>query len=81
MCCHQVMDGVNGMDGAGGESRSGPGRARDRRTTGPPLPNPPAQVAFSPPEHAAPGSGVCAPWTYLLRNCWTLGSDALETVS
>ena len=35
----------------------------------------------TPPEQAAPGSGVCAPWTYLVKNCATRASVALFTVS
>ncbi len=34
-----------------------------------------------PPVQAAPGSGVCSPWTYLSRNCRTRGSEAVSTPS
>lgn len=30
---------------------------------------------------AAPGSGVCGPCTYLVKNCATRGSSALSTVT
>src|SRR5450830_1719072 len=39
------------------------------------------QLAPTPPEHAAPGSGVWGPFSYFATNAGSRGSDALVRVS
>ncbi len=85
---------VGGETGRGGRIGLRGKRVECRRPSGAPAPGtadaraPSApgirrvcQAASMPLVQAAPGSGVCGPCTYFVRNCWTRGSDALSTVS